>query len=204
MIGRAPGGIRPLAAATALALLVPLAACGQADGEAGTATTKSAEAGSKTLAEALADAPGLTTISGALSEAGLADVFDGPGSYTILAPDDDAFGALGSQGESLTDPGRRAELVAILRGHILPGHLTPDAIRQAIEQKNGPVTMRNLADGTVTFTADGETITVTNGDNGRATIDGDAMVASNGVVLPISGLIKAPPASATSGAATAE
>ena len=190
---------RAVAAATALAALAPLAGCSQ--GETDGAAEVAAEAGERTLAAAISDAPGLGTISDALSEAGLADVFDGPGSYTVLAPNDDAFSALGEGAEGITQPARRAELVAILRGHILPGHLTPAAIRQAIEQKKGPVTMRNLADGTVTFAATGDTITVTNGDGVKATVDGEAIVASNGVVLPLDGLVKLPPAA---GAASAQ
>lgn len=182
------------AATAALMAVVPLAACSQADSTTSAADAGSAEAGG-TLAAAIGEAPGLTTVAGALSEAGLAEVFDGPGSYTVLAPDDDAFSALGADGDALTAADRRAELVAVLRGHILPGHLTPDAIRKAIADKKGPVTMRTLADGEVTFAANGETITVSGTDGSKATIDGEALVASNGVVLPLDGLVKkAPPA----------
>ena len=178
-----------LAALIAAALIAPLGACSNDDDNASTPAATTQE-GNRTLAAAIGGAPGLTTVSTALSEAGLADVFDGPGSYTVLAPDDDAFAKLGQGSDSLTDPAHRAELVAVLRGHILPGHLTPDAIRKAIADKKGPVTMRNLADGTVTFAADGDTITATGSDGAKATIDGDALIASNGVVLPLDGLVK--------------
>jgi hypothetical protein len=52
----------------------------------------------------------------------------------------------------------------------------------------------------VTFSADGDAITATGADGAKATIDGDALISSNGVVLPLDGLIKAPapaPAKAT-------
>ncbi len=179
--------IRLIAAIAAAAALVPLGACSKNDASSPAAT---ASEGNRTLAAAIGSAPGLTTVSTALSEAGLADVFDGPGSYTVLAPDDDAFAKLGKDGAMLTDPAHRAELVAILRGHILPGHLTPEAIRQAIADKKGPVSMRNLADGMVTFAADGNSITATGPDGAKAKIDGDALIASNGVVLPLDGLVK--------------
>jgi len=182
-------GLRPLAAAAALAMLAPLAACGSGEKDADEVAAN-ADNADRTLAAAIGDAPGLTTVSGALSEAGLASVFDGPGSYTVLAPDDDAFARLGDTGKTLSEAEHRAELVAILRGHILPGHLTPDAIKKAIAAKKGPVTMTTLADGTVTFAASGDAITVTGEDGAKATIDGEALVASNGVVLPIDGLVK--------------
>ena len=178
-------GLKPIAAATALAFLAPLAACSQAE----TATDAQAEANG-TLATAIGGATNLSTVSGALSEAGLGEVFDGPGSYTLLAPEDAAFAPAG---EALSGEENRAALVAVLRGHILPGHLTPEAILKAIEDNGGPVTMTTLDNSEVTFAAEGQTITVAGADGSKATIDGNALVASNGVVLPLDGLIKKAP-----------
>ena len=190
------GGFKPIAAAAALALIAPLGACSGGDTAAEQAGGE--DAANRTLAAAISGDSDLSTVSGALSEAGLGDVFDGPGSYTILAPDDDAFDALGEGGKTLTAEDHKAELVAVLRGHILPGHLTPDAILKAIADKKGPVTMRTLDDEQVTFSAQGKTITVTGANDAKATIDGDALVASNGVVLPVNGFVKrAPEAAAT-------
>jgi uncharacterized surface protein with fasciclin (FAS1) repeats len=193
------GGFKPIAAAAALALIAPLSACSGGDTAAEQAGGE--DAANRTLAAAISGESDLSTVSGALSEAGLADVFDGPGSYTILAPDDDAFDALGEGAKTLTAEDHKAELVAVLRGHILPGHLTPDAILKAIAAKKGPVTMRTLDDEQVTFSAEGKTITVTGANDTKATIDGDALVASNGVVLPINGFVKRAPAAAATPAA---
>lgn len=188
---------RSLAAVAALAATVSLGACSKGDDSGAAATAAgTADASHRTLAATIGSAPGLTTLSTALSEAGLGDVFDGPGSYTLLAPDDDAFAKVDNK--ALTDPANRAELVAVLRGHILPGHLTPDAIKKAIADKKGPVTMRTLADSMVTFSADGDALTATGADGAKARIDGAALIASNGVVLPLDGLVKsATPAKAS-------
>ncbi|ANY19984.1 Fasciclin domain protein [Tsuneonella dongtanensis] len=181
---------KPIAAAAALSLLAPLAACSQAESSGDAASAEATD----TLAAAIGGDNELATLSSALNEAGLADVFDGPGSYTVLAPSDDAFG---EAGKTLSGEEHRAELVAVLRGHILPGHLTPDAIRKAVADKKGPVTMTTLDDGQVTFTAEGDTITVSGADGSKATVAGDALVATNGVVLPLDGLVKkVPPAPA--------
>lgn len=183
---------RPFAAiAAALALTGSLAAC-KNDAPADPAPSATASTANGTLASAIAAAPGMTVIAGALSETGLSEVFDGPGSYTVLAPDDDAFGKLGADGKALTDPANKAQLVAVLRDHVLPGHLSVDAIRKAAAARNGPVTMRTLGDGMVTFTVAGDAIDVTGADGAKARIDGAALVASNGVVLPINGLLKPP------------
>lgn len=183
------GYVRSLGAVAALGLVVPLAAC-SGDADTGAAAIASPDAEHGTLAAKIGSAPGLTTVSTALSEAGLADVFDGPGSYTVLAPDDDAFAKLGDRGKALNEAANRAELVALLRGHILPGHLTPDAIKKAIADNKRPVAMRTLAGGTVTFSASGDTITATGDDGSKGTISGAALVATNGVVLPLDGLVK--------------
>jgi uncharacterized surface protein with fasciclin (FAS1) repeats len=177
-------------AAAVVAVLMTLGAC--SDNSTPAANAVATQPGNQTLATAISGAPGLTTVSTALTDAGLGDVFDGPGSYTVLAPDDDAFAKLGDDGKALTTPDHRAELVALLRGHILPGHLTPDAIRKAIEEKKGPVTMRTLGNDVVTFSSDGDAIMATGADGTKAKIDGDALVASNGVVLPLDGLVKSP------------
>lgn len=183
--------MKPIAAAAALAVLSPLAACSQSDAPA--AADGAAEpSANRTLAATIGGASDLTTLSGALTEAGLADVFDGPGSYTILAPEDGAFGSLEGGPEAMADDARRAELVAVLRGHILPGHLTPDAIRKAIDDRKGPVTMTTLDDGEVTFSKSGNAITVTRAGGAKATIEGQALVASNGVVLKVDQLLKRP------------
>jgi uncharacterized surface protein with fasciclin (FAS1) repeats len=180
-----------LGALAAMTALMPLGACSN-ENNATPAGKTTVEAGNRTLAATIGEAPGLTTVSTALTEAGLGDVFDGPGSYTVLAPDDDAFSKLGEEGKTITEPAHRAELVALLRGHILPGHLTPDAIRKAIGEKKGPVTMRTLGDGMVTFGIEGDAITATGADGTKARIDGSALVASNGVVLPLDGVVKSP------------
>lgn len=183
---------RFLGAVAASAVLLALGAC--SDDNAATPAEKplATQPGNQTLATAIGGAPGLTTVQTALTEAGLGDVFDGPGSYTVLAPDDDAFAKLGDDGKTLTEPDHRGELVALLRGHILPGHLTPEAIRKAIEEKKGPVSMRTLGNDVVTFSAEGDTIVATGSDGTKAKIDGTPLVASNGVVLPLDGLVKSP------------
>lgn len=177
------------AAPLALAAALALGACSQeGDGDPAAMDEKV----DRTLAAAIAQAPGLSTVASSLSEAGLAGVFDGPGSYTILAPDDQAFAKLGENADELTAAENRALLVAVLRDHVLPGHITPDAIRQAIEANGGPVSMRTLGEGTVEFSLDSEAITVAGDEGMRAQTEGSALIASNGVVIPLDGLLKAP------------
>ena len=182
--------IRTAIAAVSLAALVPLGACSKV--ENGTAAEADNEAVDRTLAAVIADSPDLTSVSRAMSDAGLAGVFDGPGSYTVLAPDDDAFAKLGDGGKELTSDEGKPILVAVLRDHILPGHMTPKAIRDAIAQQDGSVEVTTLGDGAVTFTLDDDNLVVQGEDRTRARVDGTAQAASNGVVIPIDGVLKKP------------
>ena len=173
--------------AALLVAALPLAACSKADDGAATdakaAGTTASTSG--TLASALSGADGFGTLEDAIENAGLATLFDGPASYTILAPNDAAFKALGDKGTELMGADQRALLVAVLRNHLVPGHLTAEAITKAIDTKGGPVTMTTLGDSKVTFAKEGDAITVTNDEGGTAKISGEAIAASNGVIIPL-------------------
>lgn len=138
-----------------------------------------------TLAVTLSDAGNLGTLSEAIEGAGLSSVFDGHGSYTLLAPNDAAFEKLGEQGDALMQDEQQALLVGVLRDHILPGHLTPEAIEKAIAAQEGPVTVSTLGEGNVTFAKEGDAIVVSNTGEATARFAGDAMAAANGVVIPL-------------------
>lgn len=178
--------IMTFAAAFALA---PLAACFDGTGN----SSEEVVAADATLATALADSDNLSTIAQALGDTGLAQTFDGAGSYTVFAPTDDVFAGLGDAGAILMEEERRPLLVAVLRDHIVPGHLTPDSIRDAIGMQDGPVEMTTLGEGTLSFAIEGSDVVVTGPDNATARIAGDAIETSNGVAIPLDSLLKAPP-----------
>lgn len=172
-------------AAVSAALLVP--ACGEADD----GTRPAAEPGGQTLAAMVAADSDLSFVSDTLGDAGLADVFDGTAAYTIMAPTDASFDALGEAGDDLRSPERRAAMVAILRDHIVPGYLTPADIARAIELSDDKrVEMQTMGARTLTFTAEGDRVIVTAEDGARAQMEGDAHLASNGVAIPLDGLLK--------------
>jgi uncharacterized surface protein with fasciclin (FAS1) repeats len=151
-----------------------------------------------TLAEAIAATPKLGIVAGALVQTGLGQVFDGASAYTILAPDDAAFKALGKLGEKLQSPANRAAMAAILRDHTLPGYVTPADIETALKNKNGPVEIETMGNHTLTFSQSGNGIEVTNEDGSNAELAGPAVKASNGVAIPIDGLLKKVDAAALS------
>lgn len=178
---------RVKAAALAAAVLM-LQACSDEPAET---ESKTAEASSETLASVVAEDGDLSVVSGVLGDAGLAPVFDGAAAYTFFAPQDAAFAKLGEAGEDLRTAEERPAMVAILRDHIVPGYLTPADIENAIElAEDGSVEMRTMGNHTLTFTSEGDTITVTGEDGASASFAGDALRASNGVAIPLDTVLR--------------
>ena len=175
-----------------------LAACsGEAPNDAGTATagveadTAVLEPSSQSVPELLENADGMQTVAEALKQTGLAGIFKGNGSYTLLAPDDATFRALGDSGKALTEGDDNAALAALLKEHMLPGYVSLQDIGNAIDQsKDGSVTMPSLGGDALTFARSGGAITITSPDGATATIDGDPLAGGESVAIPVSGLLR--------------
>lgn len=180
------------------AALAATSACGdKAEGEK--AAAAGAKTSSGTLASAVGGAAGMSTVAAALKSSGLATVFDGNAPYTLLAPDDDAFGALGEAGAALKTPENSAAMAAVLRAHVLPGYVTRADLEAALAAAKGkPVKMKTMAGDEVSFAKAGDGVSVTAADGSTAKLDGAEVAASNGVALPIDAVLKKVPA-ATSG-----
>lgn len=174
--------------AATVASLVVLSACSKTDESAGEPSETRAEH-TKTLAESLAEMPDLSQFGTALETAQLGSIFDGPGSYTLLAPTNAAFTAIADEATVLMTEEQRPVLVAVVREHVLPGHLTTGNISQAIDSKGGPVTVTTLGGTDVTFSRIGDVITVDNGAGSTATIAGPEAIASNGTIIPLDAIL---------------
>lgn len=84
------------------------------------------------VAAAIAATPELSTLSSLISKAGLTDTLNGPGSFTVFAPNNDAFKAVPAKvlEELAADP---AKLKNVLIYHVLPAKV------MSTEVKNGNV-----------------------------------------------------------------
>ncbi|MEM1094478.1 MAG: fasciclin domain-containing protein [Bacteroidota bacterium] len=102
---------------------------GFVDGEI-EASTSAAMAGAAdlssdpTVVEVAAGSSDFTTLVAAVQAAGLVDVLNGEGPFTIFAPSDEAFAALGDATiQDLLKPENKDRLTAILTYHVVPGSL---------------------------------------------------------------------------------
>lgn len=187
---------KALLAAPFLAAALMLAACsGETPATGSSSDTTEATTANETLPEMLDDADGLQTMAEALKTTGLERLFAGKGSYTLLAPEDDAFDALGDKAKAVTQAQDHAALTALVRSHMLAGYRTPKDIAAAIAAAGtGTVSLPTLGGGTLTFrktgTPSADTITVTADDGSQATLLDQPVAAGSSIAIPVSGVLR--------------
>jgi len=144
-------------------------------------TAASVRAQEKDIVDTAVAAGSFKTLAAALNAAGLIDTLKGKGPFTVFAPTDDAFAKLpAGTVETLLKPENKAQLVAILTYHVVPGAVTASQVTRLKGAK----------------TVNGQSVTIgTMG--GSVTIDKAHVVkadikASNGVIHVIDAVMLPP------------
>ena len=168
--------MRKLTVLTAAALSTALAAPAFAiTGDAAEASkvTKDHHASQPSIVSIATGDESFSTLVTALQTAGLVDALSGDGPFTVFAPTNDAFAAVGEETlNSLLQPENRDQLTAILTYHVVQGEYFAE----------------DVAPGNYDLaTLQGDTVNVVVGDDGSVTVDGASVIAadvdaSNGVV----------------------
>jgi uncharacterized surface protein with fasciclin (FAS1) repeats len=175
------------------------AACQQQSGDtaangSGGAANQAAPVGGReqakqSIADGLAAEPEYGRFVNALKAAGLDDTLSGAQPYTVFAPTDAAFARLeGGGADSLLAPENKASLVAVLTGHIVPGAVTAEDLRRAIDRGKGKAQIATLGGGTLVFTRSGDTIMVAGPDGSQGRV-GAEQIQTNGVVHAVDTLL---------------
>ena len=142
----------------------------------GSATAAFADAHSKDIVDTAVGAGTFNTLVAAVTAAGLVETLKGPGPFTVFAPTDEAFKALGTTVDDLLKPENKDKLTAILTYHVIPGK----------------VMAADLKDGMEAATVNGETVMI-DLDNGAMVDDAKVVTAdiaaSNGVIHVIDKVI---------------
>lgn len=178
----------------AAAVAAALVACGSepaANKGAASANTAAGTVSEARVGEMLGSETALGRLNRIVANAGMANLLNGVGPYTLFAPNDAALDGLGAgRADALAGPEMRAQAVALLRAHIVPGTVTRGDIDRALAAGTGrPVTMRTMADTVLTFAREGDAIVVTSDRAGRARLSGDEKLAANGSIHPIDGVL---------------
>jgi uncharacterized surface protein with fasciclin (FAS1) repeats len=190
-----------VAAALALA---SLAACG-GSGESGdgnavgnTATAQgSASAsggtqasGSGSIADTLGKSADHSSFVGAVKAAGIEQTMAGAGAYTVFAPTNAAFQKLpAGAAEGMMRPESKAELTNVLTYHVVPGVVTSKDLSAALERGGGKTRLATVGGATLNVAQVDGWITISDGKNGVARVTQPDMMASNGVVHSIDGVL---------------
>jgi uncharacterized surface protein with fasciclin (FAS1) repeats len=144
--------------------------------------TETMEPEGKTIVALAQETADLSTLVTALQAAGLVDVLNGEGPFTVFAPTNEAFKALGTTLDDLLKPENKEKLAAILKYHVV----------------SGKVMAADITDGQKAATLNGAEITITTTGgvklNGKATVTTADVAASNGVVHIIDAVILPPDA----------
>ena len=86
------------------------------------------------IIDTAANADGFSTLIAAIDAAGMTETLKGEGPFTVFAPTDDEFAALGDGVvEELLKPENKDALAAVLSFHVLPGKVMYDDITESGE-----------------------------------------------------------------------
>jgi uncharacterized surface protein with fasciclin (FAS1) repeats len=175
--------MRTHALALGMTALLAVTACNKQGGNANEvekAQTPEAQkaAGTKTISAGL---PANGKFMSAAKAAGLDQTLAGPGPYTVLVPDDAAFGKAPA-GTFDAKPENRAQLTGVLTNMILPGTVLVADIDKAIDAGKGKAVLATMGGGTVTATKEGGKTVLTDSAGDKATITKGDEQYTNGVV----------------------
>ena len=127
------------------------------------------------------------TLVAAVKAAGLADVLEGKGPFTVFAPTDEAFNALpAGTVDSLLKPENRSTLRSILTYHVVAGTYDFKALATAIKHGGGIASLKTVQGETLTAKMNGPRNIVIVDDKGNvAHISTYDVYQSNGVIQVI-------------------
>ena len=124
-----------------------------------------------------------TTLVAAVKAAGLVDTLKGAGPFTVFAPTNTAFSALpAGTVDTLLKPENKPQLTKVLTYHVVPGKLDAAALMKQIDAGGGKATLKTAAGGTLTATASGKTVNVTDESGGSSKVTIADVNQSNGVI----------------------
>jgi uncharacterized surface protein with fasciclin (FAS1) repeats len=156
-----------------------------------TATTVSSSTdgvtvGGAKMANAL-NAKNVTTLVTAVKAANLVSTLEGPGPFTVFAPNNSAFSKVPSSTlNSLLQPANQAQLVKILTYHVVPGTYTSAALRVMAEKGQA---LTSVEGGAITPVLINSQLELKDAEGNLITIQTPDVISSNGVTFVINSVM---------------
>ncbi len=145
------------------------------------AASVSPRAAEQDIVDTASSAGQFTTLTTALTSAGLVETLKGPGPFTVFAPTDAAFAKLpAGTVDSLMKPENKAQLTGILTYHVVPGQVMAADVIKLEEAKTVNGNM-------VRISVNGQTVKIND-----STVTSTDIIASNGVIHVIDTVLMPP------------
>lgn len=143
-----------------------------------------------TIAENVGAASDLSRLNEVATAAGLGETLAGVGPYTLFAPTNAAFddlpeGAL----DTLLEQGG-SPLANLVSYHLVPGVVTAEDLRNAIEDGGGSAELATLTGVTLTASEADGTLVIADGAGGEARVTTADAIQANGIVHVIDGVLE--------------
>jgi uncharacterized surface protein with fasciclin (FAS1) repeats len=145
----------------------------------------------KTIMQNASNAAELSTLVSAIKAAGLENLLEGAGPYTLFAPNNEAFAELPKGTlENLMKPENKAKLKAVLEMHVVQGKWTTADLKKKLEEGKGTAELTCMT-GEKLHIADhgGRMLMVKDNDDDIGMFLGSDQENSNGVVHVIDNVL---------------
>lgn len=131
-----------------------------------------------------------TTLVAAVKAAGLVDVLNGDGPFTVFAPVNAAFDKLpeGTVG-TLLKPENKKLLTAVLTYHVVAGKFNAKDVVKAIKANNGKFVIKTVQGGKLTASIKNGNVILTDAKGNTSKVIITDVKASNGVVHAIDSVV---------------
>jgi len=144
----------------------------------------------KTIVGVAAGNDNFSTLVAAVKAAGLVDVLNGNGPFTVFAPVNAAFDKLpdGTVG-NLLKPENKNLLTAILTYHVVAGKFNAKEVVKAIKANNGKFVIKTVQGGELTASMSKGNVILTDAKGNTSKVIITDVKASNGIVHAIDSVV---------------
>lgn len=143
-----------------------------------------------TIVSVAASNENFTTLVAAVKAAGLVDVLNGNGPFTVFAPVNAAFNKLpeGTVG-TLLKPENKKLLTAILTYHVVAGKFNANDVVKAIKANNGKFVITTVQGGKLTASISNSNVILTDVKGNTSKVIITDVKASNGIIHAIDSVV---------------
>ncbi|MFM2230974.1 MAG: hypothetical protein RL607_2232 [Bacteroidota bacterium] len=138
---------------------------------------------SKNIVQNAVNSKDHTTLVAAVKAAGLVDVLQTAGPFTVFAPTNAAFDKLpAGTVEYLLKPENLEKLQTVLKYHVVAGKFSAQDLMDMVKKGKGKAELKAVAGGVLTVTQKGDKLMVNDSKGNTATITISNVFQSNGII----------------------